>query len=245
MCWCVNISVNCHKSLEAQSKKRERGLTMNISNVSSTNYYTGVKAASNNNLQDKFEDLINDETDIYVSEKFKLAKNSDIGSKVFDLSKLNGRLQNTLLSNDVKMFYQESTGQTIFRTFFKKPNSNEPMIVDVCVPNHKFSEGIDEKTFNDTIGKAILLMDKAISIQIALGDIVADSYGGGFEYRHQTKELDFSGYVEGVKNRIKSMANYDLYKDNPLSSGKHVSEATIQELLKELEDILFELKIKM
>ncbi|SMP73371.1 hypothetical protein SAMN06296020_1471, partial [Anoxynatronum buryatiense] len=28
---------------------------MNISNVSSTNYYTGVKAASNNNLQDKFE----------------------------------------------------------------------------------------------------------------------------------------------------------------------------------------------
>ena len=218
---------------------------MNISNVSSTNYYTGVKAASNNNLQDKFEDLINNETDIYVSEKFKLAKNSDIGSKVFDLSKLNGRLQNTLLSNDVKMFYQESTGQTIFRTFFKKPNSNEPMIVDVCVPNHKFSEGIDEKTFNDTIGKAILLMDRVISMHTVLGEVVADAYGSEFKYIHQARKLDFSGYIEAVENRIKSMANYDLYKDNPLSSGKHVSEATIQELLKELEDILFELKIKM
>ena len=218
---------------------------MNISNVSSTNYYTGVKAASNNNLQDKFEDLINNETDIYVSEKFKLAKNSDIGSKVFDLSKLNGRLQNTLLSNDVKMFYQESTGQTIFRTFFKKPNSNEPMIVDVCVPNHKFSEGIDEKTFNETIGKAILLMDRVISMHTVLGEVVADAYGSEFKYIHQARKLDFSGYIEAVENRIKSMANYDLYKDNPLSSGKHVSEATIQELLKELEDILFELKIKM
>ncbi|MEN1762193.1 hypothetical protein [Anoxynatronum sibiricum] len=218
---------------------------MNISNVSSTNYYTGAKAASNNNLQDKFEDLINNETDIYVSEKFKLAKNSDVGSKVFDLSKLNGKLQNTLLSNDVKMFYQESTGQTIFRTFFKKPNSNEPMIVDVCVPNHKFSEGIDEKTFNDTIGKAILLMDRVISMHTVLGEVVADAYGSEFKYIHQARKLDFSGYVEAIENRIKSMANYDLYKDNPLSSGKHVSEATIQELLKELEDILFELKIKM
>ncbi|SMP41261.1 hypothetical protein [Anoxynatronum buryatiense] len=218
---------------------------MNISNVSSTNYYTGVKAASNNNLQDKFEDLINSETDIYVSEKFKVAKNNDFGSKVFDLSKLNGRLQNTLLSNDVKMFYQESTGRTIFRTFFKKPDSNEPMIVDVCVPNHKFSEGIDEKTFNETIGKAILLMDRVLSMHAALGEVVADAYGSEFRYIHQAKELDFSGYVEGIKNRIKSRANYDLYKDNPLSSGKHVSEATIQELLKELEDILFELKIKM
>ncbi len=208
---------------------------MNINSINATSYSRPIK---------KTNDVFANEKDKHVTEKFNLVQQNDFGKKVFDLSNLTGSLNNKLLSNEVKMYNDDSTGNTIFRTIFQKPNSNEPMTVNIIVPNCKFEQGIDEKTFNETIGKAILLMDKSISMYDKLGDNIADGYYGEFKFKQQTGELDCASYVDAVRNHLKFRANSDLYKNSPLSSGKSVSEATILEVMKELEDFLFKLNIK-
>lgn len=178
-----------------------------------------------------------------MAEKWYAAINNDIGTKVFDLSKLKGNLNNTLLSNDVKMFYDDF-GSTIFRAFFKKPNSNEPMIVDIQVPNYKFKEGISEELFNNTIGKAIQLIDKNISIKHSLGDRIADDYGAGFQFKTSTKELDFKSTVDSIKNSWRYRANGCVNGSSPMW-GAPVSKATLDKIMQELDDLLLNLGIKV
>lgn len=224
-------------------------MSINISNVNySTNYNrilnnrvnksvnTESDTSINNVLGKAMNNIADKTSDIYG--KFSLAMNNLKGEKVFDLSNVKDKLHNTLLSTDVYMYIQEESGHAMFACYFQKPNSTVPTKVQVSIENYDSNREINKETLFKSVEKAILLLDKAISIKTGLGDTIPDSFGAGINLNYKTGELDFKPFIDVFKQQLNSRLNIG-FKGGHLINGA-ADQMDILKSIREFEEFILD-----
>ncbi|SHK42026.1 hypothetical protein [Tepidibacter formicigenes] len=182
--------------------------------------------------------------ELYNSESYYRYTIRDTGEKVFDLTEMADKFENKLAFPDVEVTkHNFKDGEaTTFNAYFIKPgDSNELTRVNVDIKDFEYSVPMDEEKFKNTVGKAMMLIDKKLSLIHKLGDVVPEDIGTpDFQYNKSTGELDFNPLIDSMKNSLKSRIN-GTYPEGNESINYSVDEQTLQNLLKEFED--FVLKI--
>lgn len=196
---------------------------------------------SKSTVENYFDKIMKDSIDKTSStySKFAVAKKNYKGTNVFNLNEIEGKLQNTLLSTDVNMFIREETGAAHFRCYFQKTNSIEPITVDIRVPNYDSNGPNDKEVFIDSVKKAILLIDKKISIKNRLGDITADIYSGEFKLDSSTSQLDFKPFIDAFKGHLNNRLNSNIHQDNSLINSS-ISDADLMKIIKEFDEFILD-----
>lgn len=188
-----------------------------INNTSYTNTYNRLSAnkadhystsknntennASNSSMKDVLDNALSNitDTDSAIHGKLLLARNNFKGEKVFDLDGIKDNLQNTLLSTDVYMYIEEETGRAVFECYFQKPNSTEPIKLQIHIENYDPNRSINKETLFKSVEKTVSLLDKVRSIKTGLGDTTPDVSAVGINLNYGTGELDFKPLIDAFK----------------------------------------------
>ncbi|MCT4592957.1 MAG: hypothetical protein N4A57_01580 [Anaeromicrobium sp.] len=158
---------------------------------------------------------------------------NNYGKKVFDLSGMIGEIENSLITPEVKT--HEEPEYKVYRTFMYKPNTNneETVCVDVNLRNYRKKGELDDKTFKNTVGKAILIIDKMVSAWSKMGITVTDKVSVELEYNNDKGEVNFDPIVNLIKKDFQS-------KIEELSVDKESAEK-LEKIKQELEDSIFKI----
>ncbi|WP_425449273.1 hypothetical protein [Dethiothermospora halolimnae] len=156
---------------------------------------------------------------------------SDYKAEVFNVSNISKYLSNPLESTSVEASTDKDISARFYRVFMKKPNSNEKITVDIFLKLKGNKNFKNEKIFKDSIEKAIMLVDKKVSIMDKIGDNIPDSIGLGFDHNERTGEFDFKPHIDSA---IRSF-QYEL--DGILNMSQDVKES----IMKDLNDCILEI----
>ncbi len=178
---------------------------------------------------------------IYEPNHYNGYQNREPGEVVFDLSKFQYMFENEIAFPEVEVFHQEA--ETIFRVYFYSPDSGQLSRVQVRVPKHEYEVPMAEEKFSNSIGKALMLMDKYISIKKKLGDVIPDTLGCLFNYDKDTNAIDLSDFIGHMKRSIQMRINGE-YPEGRDGINYSASRSTLEAILKELEEFLLKLGIK-
>lgn len=164
---------------------------------------------------------------------------NNVGETVFDLSKLEEKMENQPAFPEVKQF-TDDLGRTRFRCYLVKPNSDRLITVDVALLNYDGDQKMDEQTFMNTIGKAILVLDRHITMSKNLGDTVPDHIAPEFTFDKTLNRIDLSSLLKETKNDFMARTSRN-FKSMNLFWNKLPDKKMIEEYYKDLEEFILEI----
>ncbi|WP_425449269.1 hypothetical protein [Dethiothermospora halolimnae] len=213
---------------------------MNVNSVNAVSKYNYSNLRKNSIRKDKkgFSNVLNNQMKnkkvrhIYSSSvKHVPDYKKDYKAEVFDISNIAGDLSNPLESKSVEAFTYRDISSRVYRIFMKKPNSNEKITIDIVLKLKGNKSFKNEEIFKDSIEKAIMLVDKEITIKHKTGDSISDFKGIAFDYNGKTGEFDFKLHIDALRSFFEHRLNGSIY----------INEKTKEAMIQELNDFIFEI----
>jgi len=164
--------------------------------------------------------------------------NRQQGEFVFDLSQVSNMFENKIAYPEVEVYSSDTN--TVFRSYFVTPNSNELIVVKVNVPKDEYDVPMEKEQFMKSIGKAFMLIDKTISLKNSLGDVVPQEIGAGFSFDKHTNTIDLKPYYESLKKNL-TLRMTGQYPAGNENINYSVNQAALESALQELEDFILKL----